>query len=159
MTQKRRLLNTEETVKRLEQGILDDTILYLSDDELRRELAAYRPLASPEDAFDASIEVSDGSALLMLSGALSPTTLSKLQNQLDQLVLARPKKITVDMSDLTSITAEGIQAFAAASEQFGPDVVISVVDATGKVRQVSSDTSLGDVVKLAETARPIRVAE
>lgn len=42
MTADHRLPNSEESVELVEQGMLDDTILYLDDDELKAELAAYR---------------------------------------------------------------------------------------------------------------------
>jgi hypothetical protein len=42
MNERRRLPTASESARLAKEGILDDTILYLSDEELREELAAYR---------------------------------------------------------------------------------------------------------------------
>ena len=47
MNDKRKLPTLEEAAEMLKRGILDDSILYLSDEELREALADYRR-AGPE---------------------------------------------------------------------------------------------------------------
>jgi len=42
MNETRRLPTPEQVVAKARQGLIDDSILYLSDDELREELAEYR---------------------------------------------------------------------------------------------------------------------
>lgn len=42
MTAERRVPDSQEAVELIEKGVLDGSILYLSDDELKAELAAYR---------------------------------------------------------------------------------------------------------------------
>jgi hypothetical protein len=42
MTEKQQRVESQQIVDALEQGILDDRLLHLTDEELREELAAYR---------------------------------------------------------------------------------------------------------------------
>ena len=149
MNERRRLPTASESARLAQQGILDDTILYLSDDELRRELVSYRPSAQPADTFDASMKVSAGSAVLALRGDLSPAALSTLQKQLVQLVKAHPREVTLDVTDLRSITPDGMRAFVLTKEQLGPEVAIIVVGVTGEARRASGDTSISEAIRLA----------
>lgn len=49
MTEQRRIPTREEAADLLAQGIIDETILKLSDDELRKQLAPYRDDQDDED--------------------------------------------------------------------------------------------------------------
>jgi anti-anti-sigma regulatory factor len=159
MNERRRLPNASESARLAQQGILDDTILYLSDDELRRELASYRSPTRPVNWFDASVEISAGSAVLTLRGDLNAEALSELQKQLDQVVSARPKTLTVNLTDLKSITAEGIHAFDLTRELLDPEAAIIVIGARGEIRQSATDSSLGDVIKREGVASSRRASE
>ena len=42
MTDQRRIPTIEEAARQIERGIIDDSILHLTDEELREQLAPYR---------------------------------------------------------------------------------------------------------------------
>jgi len=103
------------------------------------------------DTFDAELEVDGDNATLTLHGALERGVLSELQAQLTRLIAAQPKTITVDMTDLDSITAEGMRAMVVAKQKLDIDVECVVVGATGEVRQAFDDEELGEEVTFVET--------
>ena len=135
MKKRRRLPTASESARMAQKGILDDSILYLTDDELRQELTAYRDGVKPSDDFDAEFEIDDDRGVLSLHGDLDARALSKFQARITEMIAAKPKKVVVDMTNLDSLTADGIQAFVAARKKLDRDVEIVVVGATGDVQR------------------------
>jgi len=159
MSEGRRLPSAREAVERIKQGILDDRILYLSDDELRKELAPYRASAASEQSFDAQVRLMAHGVVLSLRGDLDGDALAELQAQLATLMVAQPKVLTLDLTDLKSITRKGIQAFAQAGQLLNTDGEIVVIGATTAIKQAFEDEKLDTAVRFASSANARQTPE
>lgn len=121
-----------------------------ADTDLRvRVRIAPRVLA---DTFTAEADCDGDSATLTLFGDLDRSALGELQHELAKVIAAQPKKVTVDVTDLKTITAEGMRALVFAKQKLDIDVDITVVGATGEVRQAIDDDELSEGVTFQNAA-------
>src|SRR5689334_256793 len=133
MNERRRLPTARESANMAQQGILDDTILYLSDDELRAELAEYAAPSRSQDTFKTRLDVSEDRIVLTLHGSLDQSSIQNIQERIGQIVGAHPTKVIIDATDIQSMTAEGIRVIVVATQQLGPEVDVLVVGMSTEV--------------------------
>jgi mannose/cellobiose epimerase-like protein (N-acyl-D-glucosamine 2-epimerase family)/anti-anti-sigma regulatory factor len=108
--------------------------------------------ATPVGTFDAEAGCSGESAMLTLHGDLNRTVLPELQRELTKIIAAQPKRITVDVSDLSSITADAMRAIIFAKQKLDIECDVTVVGATGQVRQAFHVDELRGRVTFVEAA-------
>jgi len=104
------------------------------------------------DTFTAIAECEGDGATLTLSGDLDRAALPELQHELAKVIQAQPKSVVIDLTDLKSISAEGMRAFVFAKQKLDIDVDITVVGATGEVRQAIDDDELSEEVTFQDAA-------
>jgi anti-anti-sigma factor len=102
------------------------------------------------DTFTATTELDGDKATLTLYGDLDRAALGELQHELVKVIEAQPKTLTLDFTDLKSISSEGMRAFVFAKQKLDIEVDVIVVGATGEVRQALDDDELSDEVKFAD---------
>jgi anti-anti-sigma factor len=103
------------------------------------------------DSFTAEAECVGDSATLTLVGTLDRASLGQLQHELATITAAQPKKVLLDVTDLQTISGEGMRALVFAKQKLAIDVDMLVVGATGEVRQAFDDEELSDEVTFAST--------
>ena len=108
--------------------------------------------ASLVDTFDAEAECSGDSAVLTLHGVLDRTVLPELQRELAKMTAAQPKAITIDVCDLDSISSEGLRALVFAKQKLDIECDVTIVGATGEVRQAFDDDELSERVTFVDAA-------
>jgi len=100
--------------------------------------------------FTATTELDGDAATLCLFGDLDRASLGEFQHELVKVVAAQPKTWTVDLTDLKTISDEGMRAFVFAKQKLDIEVDVIVVGATGQVRQTIDDDELSDRVTFAD---------
>jgi anti-anti-sigma factor len=102
------------------------------------------------DTFDAEAEIDGDKATLTLHGDLDRGVLPELQRELSKVIAAQPKTVRVDVTDLSSVSAEGMRALVFAKQKMDIECDMVIVGASGEVRQAFDDEELCDEVTFAE---------
>jgi anti-anti-sigma factor len=102
------------------------------------------------DTFTATTEVDGDTAVLTMFGELDRASLGELQHELVKVIAAQPKTWTLDVTDLKTISGEGMRALVFAKQKLDIEVDVIVVGATGEVRQAIDDDELSDRVTFAD---------
>jgi anti-anti-sigma factor len=101
------------------------------------------------DTFTATTELDGDKATLTLFGDLDRAALGELQHEMLKIIAAQPQTLVLDVTDLKSITGEGMRALVFAKQKLGVDIDVTIVGASGEVRQAFDDEELSDEVTFA----------
>jgi hypothetical protein len=106
--------------------------------------------------FDAHLmEVTDGTARIYMSGALTAHNLRYLQEVVEDARSQNAQRMTLLMGDLTEISNEALRYMIIQKQKMGPDEEITVVGAQGPVKQAIEDSEFSEELTLvqAESAK------
>jgi mannose/cellobiose epimerase-like protein (N-acyl-D-glucosamine 2-epimerase family) len=106
--------------------------------------------------FDAHLlEVTNGTARIYMSGALTAHNLGYLQEVVEDARGQNAERMTLLMGDLKEISSEGLRYLIMQKQKMGANEEITVVGAQGSVKQAIEDSEFGEEISLvqAESAK------
>ena len=132
-----------------DKGFRNDSNLPSSAPEDLEVRVRIVPAALP---FDIEFELNGAVAQLTLDGALDDSAVMALRLELNRIVAARPKEVTLQLAGLTTLSDRCARAFALAQQNLDVATTISVVGAKPHVKRVLQDVGALDGVTVLDRA-------
>ncbi len=105
-------------------------------------------------AFDATLETSEDTATITLSGELDASVQQVFREQIEKAAAQRPQRLVLMMQDLQYMSSAGLRTLIYAKQKMGSDGDIYVVGAPEGVVETLEMTGFAQSVIIQDTYDP-----
>ena len=106
-------------------------------------------------AFDVSMEITDGTAEITLSGELDASVATTFKEKVEEAAAQEAKSLVLHLKDLDYMASAGIRVLVFAMQKMGSDVRIYAVAPQAQVRETFEMTGLQHSIQIQEKYSPV----